>query len=89
MIAPVRRSTQVKTMRIYDLIPLHLFIPREAIASFSRNRHCMILYWMGKNEKCKTYIGHLKYLGYKLQEINIEIDENDKMKDLIWHKLYL
>ena len=34
------------------------------------------------------YIGHLKYWGYKLQEIDIEIDKNDKIQDLIWHKLY-
>ena len=30
----------------------------------------------------------MKYWNYKLQEINIEIDENDKIQDLIWHKLY-
>ena len=75
MITPVCRSTRVKTMEIlYDLIPLHLFIQKKAIASLSRNRHCMILDWSGKNPKCKTYIGHLKYWGYKLQEINVEID---------------
>ena len=73
---------------IYDLIPLHLFIQKEAIASLARNRHCMVLDWPGQNEKRKTYIGHLKYWSYKLQEIEIEIDENDRISDLIWHKLY-
>ena len=29
----------------------------------------------------------LKYGGYKLQEINIEIDKNDKIQDILWHKL--
>ena len=89
MITPVRRSTPVKTMEIiYDLIPLHLFIQKEAIASLARNRHCMILDWEGQNRYRKTYIGHLKYWQYKLQEIEIEIDENDRISDLIWHKLY-
>ena len=32
-----------------DLIPLHLFIQKEAIVSLSRNRHCMILDWPGHN----------------------------------------
>ena len=73
---------------LYDLVPLHLFIQYEAIASLSRNRHCMKLNWPGQNPNRKTYIGHLKYWGYKLQEINIEIDENDRTYDLIWHKLY-
>ena len=45
----------------------------------------MILDWRGHNE---NEIHNLKYWGYKLQEINIEIDENDKIQDLIWHKLY-
>ena len=31
----------------------------------------------------------LKYWNYKLQEINLEIDENDRISDLIWHKLYV
>ena len=89
MITPVRQSTTVKTMEIiYDLIPLHLFIQKEAIASLARNRHCMFLDWAGQNEKRKTYIGHLKYWSYKLQETEIEIDENDRISDLIWHKLY-
>ena len=48
----------------------------------------MVLDWQGQNEKRKTYIGHLKYWSYKLQEIEIEIDENDRISDLIWHKLY-
>ena len=48
----------------------------------------MVLDWQGQNEKRKTYIGHLKYWSYKLREIEIEIDENDKISDLIWHKLY-
>ena len=26
-------------------------------------------------------------MGYKLQEINIEIDNNDKIQDFVWHKL--
>ena len=43
----------------------------------------MILDWTGQNEKSKTYIGHLKYWGYKLQDINIEIDKNDKIQDLM------
>ena len=42
----------------------------------------------GQNPKRKTYIGHLKFWGYKLQEVNIHIDNNDKIQDLIWHKLY-
>ena len=89
MITPVRRSTPVKTMEIiYDLIPLHLLIQKEAIASLARNRHCMVLDWPGQNEKRKTYIGHLKYWSYKLQETEIEIDENYRVSDLIWHKLY-
>ena len=29
-----------------------------------------------------------KYWIYKVQEIEIEIDENDRISDLIWHKLY-
>ena len=87
MITPVRRSTPVKTMEVpYDLMPLHLFIQYEAIASLSQNRHCMKLNWLGQNPNRKTYIGHLK--GYKLQEVNIEIDENDKIQEMIWHKLY-
>ena len=73
---------------LYDLLPLHLFIQYEAIASLARNRQCMKLDWTGQNSKIKTYIGHLKYWNYKLNEINIEIDENDKIHDLIWHKLY-
>ena len=75
---------------LYDLVPLHLFIfiQYEAIASLSRNRHCIKLDWEGQNPKRKTYIGHLKYWNYKLQEVNIEINENDKIHDLIWHKLY-
>ena len=89
MITPVRRSTPVKTMEIlYDLVPLHLFIQYEAIASLSRNRYCMKLDWPGQNPTRKTYIGHLKYWWYKLEEVNIEIDENDRIQDLIWHKLY-
>ena len=91
MITAVRRSTPVKTMEVlYDLIPLHLFIQKEkeAISSLSRNRHCMFLDWAGQNDKKKTYIGHLKYWNYKLQEINIEIDKNDKIQDMIWHKSY-
>ena len=89
MVTPVRRSTPVKTMEVlYDLIPLHLFIQKEAISSLSRNRHCMLLDWAGQNEKIKTYIGHLKYWGYKLQETNIEIDKNDKIQDLKWQEFY-
>ena len=89
MITPVRKSTPVKTMEIlYDLIPLHLYIQKEAIASLARNRHCMKLDWEGQNPKRKTYISHLKYWGYKLQEVNLQIDKNDKIQDLIWHKLY-
>ena len=89
MITPVRRSTPVKTMEIlYDLLPLHLFIQKEAIASVSRNRQCMVLDWAGQNAKRKTYIGHLKYWNYKLQEVNIGIDKNDKIQDIVWHKLY-
>ena len=49
--------------------------------------NCMVLDWEGQNPKRKTYIGHLKYWGYKLQGINIEIDKNDKIQDIIWHKL--
>ena len=62
MITSVRRSTPAKTMEVqYDLVPLHLFIQYEAIASLSRNRHCVQLDWEGQNPKRKTYIGHLKY----------------------------
>ena len=89
MMTPDRRSLPVKTMEIiYDLILLHLYIEKEAIASLARNRYCMLLDWPGQNEKRKTYIGLLKYWNYKLQEINIEIDENYKISNLIWHKLY-
>ena len=48
----------------------------------------LVAQWQGQNDKRKTYIGHLKYWSYKLQEIEIEIDENDRISDLIWHKLY-
>ena len=48
----------------------------------------MKLDWEGQNAKRKTFIGHLKFLDYKLKEVNIEIDENDRIQDLIWHKLY-
>ena len=48
----------------------------------------MTLDCTGQNEKRKTYIGHLKYWGYKLQEINIEIDKYDKILDLNWQKFY-
>ena len=90
MITPVRKSTPVKTMEVmYDPIPLHLFIQYEAIASLARNRHCMTLSWEGQNPKRKTYIGHLKFWYLKLKEINIEIDETDRIRDLIWHKLYI
>ena len=86
---PVRRSTPIKTMEVlYDLVPFHLFIQYEAIASLSRNRHCMRLDWEGQNASRKTDIGHLKYWGYKLQEVNVQIDENDRIQDLVWHKLY-
>ena len=89
MITPVRRSTPVKTMEVlYDLVPLHLFIQYEAVASLSRNRQNMKLDWQGQSLTKKTYIGHLKYWSNKLEEINIEIDENDKIQDLIWHKMY-
>ena len=89
MITPVRRSTPVKTMEVlYDLVPLHLFIQYEAVASLSRNRQNMKLDWQGQSLTKKTYIGHLKYWNNKLEEINIEIDENDKIQDLIWHKMY-
>ena len=33
-------------------------------------------------------ISHLKFWGNKLEEVNLEIDENDKILDLVWHKLY-
>ena len=69
MITPVRKSTPVKTMEIlYDLMPLHLFIQYEAIASIAKNRHCMKLDWPGQNIKRKTYIGHLKYWNTKTKE---------------------
>ena len=88
MITPVQQSTPVKNMEVlYDLVPLHLYIQYEDIASLSRNRHCMKLDWPGQNPNRKTYIGHLKYWMYKLQEVNIDIDENDKIQDQIWHKL--
>ena len=73
---------------MYDLILLHLFIQYESIASLARNRHCMTLDWKGQNPNRKTYIGHLKFWQLKLVEINIEIDETDRIRDFIWHKLY-
>ena len=89
MVTPVRKSTPVKTMEVmYDLIPLHLFIQYESIASIARNRHCMTLDWAGQNATRKTFIGHLKYWQYKLQEVQLQIDENDRIYDMIWHKLY-
>ena len=89
MITPVRRSTPVKTMEIlYDLMPLHLFIHYEAIASLARNRQCMKLDWSGQNPLRKTYIGHLKYWALKTEEVNIMIDENDRIHDMIWFKAY-
>ena len=52
----------VKTMEIlYNLIPLHLYILYEAIASLSCNKHCPPNTWSGSNPCCKTYIGHRKY----------------------------
>ena len=48
----------------------------------------MTLDWTGQNPNRKKFIGHLKYWQYKLQEVNIEIDETDRIQDLIWHKLY-
>ena len=84
MITPVRRSTPVKTMEIiYDLIPLHLLIQNEAKASLAGSSNCMIMDWPGQNERRKTYIGHLKYWNYKMQEISIEIDENEYFFDLM------
>ena len=42
LITPVRKSTPIKTMEIlYNLIPLHLFLRYEAIASLSCNTHCL------------------------------------------------
>ena len=88
MITLVRRSTPVKTMEVmYDLIPLHLFLQYESIASLARNRHCMVLDWAGQNPHRKTFIGHLKFWQLKTQEVQIEIDETDRIQDLIWHKL--
>ena len=47
----------------------------------------MTLDCAGQNLKCKTLIGHLKYRQYKREKVNVEIDENDRILDLMWHKL--
>ena len=84
LITPVRRSTPIKTMELlYDLIPLHLFIKYEAIASLSRNTHCLSLTWLGHNPSCKTYIGHRKFWTDALATAHLSVSSVDRILSLI------
>ena len=71
------------------LSPLHLFIKYEAIASLSRNQHCLPTTWTGQNPSCKTYIGHRKYWHDALLNAQLSLSATDRMHDLIWYKAYL
>ena len=85
----MRRSTLVKTMEVlYNLIPLHLFIRYEAIASLLRNTHCLPLSWPGHNSACKTYIRHRKYRQDSLYDAQLSISSTDRIYDLNWYKAY-
>ena len=87
LITPVRCSTPVKTMEIlYNLVPLHLFIKYEALASLTRNTHCTSLSWQGCNPKCKTYIGHRKYWYDALRIAHLSIRTLDKISLLQWSR---
>ena len=89
LITPVRRSTPIKTMEIlYDLIPLHLFIKYEAIASLARNTHCISLNWLGHNPSFKTYIGHRKFWTDALSTANLSLSQVDRIRELNWHRNY-
>jgi ribonuclease HI len=83
MITPVRRSTPIKAMEIiYDLMPLHLYIQHEAIASIIRNMKCLKLTWEGENSKYKTYIGHLKYWYNKIYQKELSLGDIDRTVEL-------
>ena len=73
---------------LYDLIPLHLFIKYEAIASLARNTHCISLNWLGHNPSFKTYIGHRKFWTDALSTAHLSLSQVDRIHELNWHRNY-
>ena len=87
-ITPVRQSTPTLGLEvIYDLLPLHLFISKTALASKDRLKEVLDLDWEGTNKSGKAK-GHLKYWGDLQEKMSLKDSVTDSCREYIYKKDY-